>query len=223
MATLNDSNHDLSGKLISLTTIQAVRCLLGATLTVTIGSETTGGTIVETEAYLADDPASHSYRGRTGRNASMFLPAGHAYVYRSYGVHWCFNVVTAPEGVGEAVLVRAIAPAEGVGTMAQRRGLLRHTRAEQKKLCSGPGKLCQALGITGDFDGTPIGPGRPVSITLVGDVGEGLEIVATERIGISRGRDRLYRFVLAGTQWRRWLSRPLNRVQSAQPDAPGHP
>jgi len=198
-------------------TVDIARTLLGATLRV----GKTAGIIVETEAYLADDPASHSCNGRSRRNGSMFLSAGHAYVYRSYGVHWCFNVVTGPAGVGEAVLVRALKPVDGIATMAERRGIVWDGSdafnipagggAAMKALCSGPGKLCQALGITGDMDGSVIGPDSPVSITLPDRVTSDRApagILATERIGISKGKDRLYRFVPADGELRRWISRP---------------
>ncbi len=214
MATLRDIPYDLSRELAQLTTIQAAQRLLGAKLIVTAGAATTAGIIVETEAYLSNDPASHSYGGPSRRNASMFRPAGHAYVYRSYGVHWCFNVVTAQEGEGEAVLVRAVAPTDGIETMATRRGLIPAgagggciTAAVRKKLCSGPGKLCHALGITGEMDGTVLGHQGPVSITLADPSTEEVEWDTTERIGITKGRDRLYRFILTGEPWVPWLSR----------------
>ena len=118
--------------------------LVGATLL----SRGVGGIIVEVEAYHHTDPAAHSYRGRTPRNAVMFGPPGHAYVYRSYGIHWCLNFVCEPEGSASAVLLRALHPTDGVATMRRRRGA-----KDERLLCSGPGRLTEALGVTGAFDG----------------------------------------------------------------------
>src|SRR5476651_1129450 len=118
--------------------------LIGATLLV----DGVGGVIVEVEAYHHTDPAAHSYGGQTPRNAVMFGPAGMAYVYRSYGIHWCLNFVCEGEGSASAILLRALEPVRGAREMQARRG----ARAEPRLLCSGPGRLCQALGVTGEYD-----------------------------------------------------------------------
>src|SRR5258708_3397531 len=123
--------------------------LIGATLL----SRGVGGIIVEVEAYHHTEAAAHSYRGPTPRNAVMFGPPGYAYVYRSYGIHWCVNFVCEPEGSASAVLIRALQPIEGIATMRRRRGL-----TDERLLCSGPGRLCQALGITDAANGLALEP-----------------------------------------------------------------
>ena len=120
---------------------------MGATLLV----DGVGGRIVEVEAYAVGDPASHGFKGPSPTRKSMFGPPGHAYVYRSYGIHWCLNFVCGDEGVPEAVLIRALEPTTGLGTMAIRRGI-----DDPRLLCAGPGRLCQALGVTSDYDGVPL-------------------------------------------------------------------
>lgn len=159
-----------------------------------------GGVIVEVEAYDHEDPAAHGYRGRTPRNTSMFGPPGHAYVYRSYGIHWCVNFVCEEEGSASAVLIRALEPTHGIDRMWDQRGVGDDVRA----LCSGPGKLTQALGITGEHDGLPLD--RP-PFELRPREGEA-EIVRGPRIGISKAADQPWRYGLAGS---RFLSRVLRQ------------
>jgi DNA-3-methyladenine glycosylase len=160
--------------------------LIGATLLV----DGVGGTIVEVEAYDQDDPASHGFRGRTPRTASMFGPPGHAYVYRSYGIHWCLNLVCADEGRAEAALVRALEPTVGLEAMRERRGL-----EEPRALCSGPGKLCQALGITRVLDGLALD--EPPFELLPRAVE--LQLAVGYRIGITRAVEQPWRYGLAGS------------------------
>jgi DNA-3-methyladenine glycosylase len=158
-----------------------------------------GGTIVEVEAYDARDPAAHGFRGRTTRNASMFGPPGHAYVYRSYGLHWCLNLVCEDEGSPAAVLLRALEPAHGLDVMRRRRGL-----DDERLLCAGPGRLCQALGVTRDHDGLPLD--RPPF--ELRPAPPGVEVVVGPRIGISVATELPWRYAAAGS---RFLSRPLRR------------
>jgi DNA-3-methyladenine glycosylase len=167
--------------------------LIGATLLV----DGVGGTIVEVEAYDHEDPAAHGYRGRTAQNASMFGPPGHAYVYRSYGIHWCLNLVCEDEGVASAVLLRALEPTHGVDVMRMRRGL-----EEERLLCAGPGRLCQALAITRGHDGLPL---DEPPFRLTARSGDG-DVVRGTRVGITRAADRPWRYALSGS---RYLSRPL--------------
>jgi len=167
--------------------------LIGATLLF----EGVGGRIVEVEAYHHTDPAAHSFRGRTARNAVMFGPPGHAYVYRSYGVHWCLNFVCEPEGSASAVLIRALEPLKGIARMYRRRGA-----RESRLLCAGPGRLAEALGITGAHNGLALhkppfelrAPDAPV------------EIVVGRRVGISKAAELPWRYGLAGSQF---LSKPF--------------
>jgi DNA-3-methyladenine glycosylase len=167
--------------------------LIGATLLV----DGVGGRIVEVEAYDREDPASHGYGGPTRRNASMFGPPGHAYVYRSYGIHWCLNLVCEGEGVPSAVLVRAIEPTQGLDEMRLRRGL-----EDPRLLASGPGRLCQALAITGEHDGLPLDQ-PPFELR---EHNGPVEVVAGARVGITRATELPWRYAEAGS---RFLSRPL--------------
>lgn len=159
--------------------------LLGALLVSEIDGRRTVLRIEEVEAYTEEDPASHSHRGRTDRNATMFGPPGRLYVYRSYGVHWCANVVTGELGEGEAVLLRGGSPVEGLEVMVERR----HGRS--RHLTDGPGKLTQALGIDGSHDGHDLSL-PPIRLELASVPSA---FVATPRIGISRAADRPWRYV----------------------------
>jgi DNA-3-methyladenine glycosylase len=177
---------------------EVARELVGATLLV----DGVGGTIVEVEAYDREDPASHGYRGQTPRNVSMFGPAGRAYVYRSYGIHWCLNLVTGEAGRPAAVLLRALEPAQGIDAMRARRGL-----EDPRLLCSGPGRLCQALAVTRAHDGLRLD--RPPFELRARD--REREVVAGPRIGITRAADLPWRYGLRGSSF---LSRPLAAASS---------
>lgn len=173
--------------------------LIGHYLISTLGGERTVGRIVETEAYVGpDDPASHAAKriGRTARNEAMFGPPGTAYVYRSYGIHWCLNAVTDREDHPAAVLIRALEPVEGLDTMRERRG------TTDRDLARGPGRLTEALAITGDQDGHDLQ--EPPLVLCEGEPPDPAEIGAGPRIGISRAADWPLRFTLKGS---RYLSR----------------
>jgi DNA-3-methyladenine glycosylase len=174
--------------------------LVGCTLLV----HGVGGSIVEVEAYDQEDPASHGYRGQTARNRSMFGQPGHAYVYRSYGIHWCLNLVCETEGSAAAVLVRALHPTNGLDRMRARRGA-----DDLRLLCSGPGKLCQALGVTGGHDGLPLDR-PPFELQAARTPAE---VVSGSRVGITAAADRLWRYGLVGSPF---LSRSIAPVRRAR-------
>jgi DNA-3-methyladenine glycosylase len=167
--------------------------LIGATLLV----NGVGGVIVEVEAYHHTDPAAHSFNGQTPRNAVMFGPPGFAYVYRSYGIHWCLNFVCEATGSASAILIRALEPTEGLATMRRRRGV-----SDIRMLCSGPGKLCEALGVTSAHNGLALG-GPPFELRART---QEPEIAVGIRIGITKAADLPWRYGLKGSPF---LSKPI--------------
>jgi DNA-3-methyladenine glycosylase len=167
--------------------------LIGATLLF----KGNGGVIVEVEAYHHTDPAAHSFGGPTERNTVMFGPPGYAYVYRSYGIHWCLNFVCEAEGSASAVLIRALAPTHGLAAMRRRRGV-----ADERLLCSGPGRLCQALGITDAQYGLALDQPPFAIFARTQDVG----VAVGPRIGLTKAVDQPWRYALRGS---RFLSKPL--------------
>jgi len=169
--------------------------LIGALLLV----KGSGGIIVEVEAYHHTDPAAHSYRGPTDRNAVMFGPPGYAYVYRSYGIHWCLNFVCEREGSASAVLIRAIEPTVGLAAMRRRRGV-----GDERLLCSGPGRLTEALGVTRAHNGLAL-DAPPFELRRRS---KKVEIAVGKRIGITKAVDEPWRYGLAGS---RFLSKPFPR------------
>lgn len=183
MTTINDDFFDDD-------TLAVARRMIGARFAV----EGVGGTIVETEAYTAADPASHSFRGKTQRNAAMFETPGTIYVYRSYGIHWCVNIVCRP---GSAVLIRALAPTDGAEIMMERRGL-----TDLRKLCGGPGCLTQALSIDRSHNGMRVSA-PPFAFD---PAPHPVPILSGPRIGISKAIERPWRFGLEASPY---LSRPM--------------
>jgi DNA-3-methyladenine glycosylase len=171
--------------------------LIGAILLV----DGVGGTIIEVEAYDHEDPAAHGFGGRTERNASMFGPPGHAYVYRSYGIHWCLNFVCEGEGIANAVLIRALEPTAGIPAMQKRRKM-----ADLRLLCAGPGRLCEALGVTRAHDSLALD--RPPFRLIARP--HAFPLAVGPRIGITKAMDKPWRYGLAGS---RFLSRPFRRIK----------
>ena len=171
--------------------------LIGATLLV----NGVGGRIVEVEAYHHTDPAAHSYRGPTARNAVMFGPPGVAYVYRSYGIHWCLNFVCEGEGSASAVLIRALEPVAGIAAMRRRRGMAQGV-SDERALCSGPGKLCEALGVTSRHNGLPLDRAQ---FELRARASPPV-IVVGPRIGITKAVAHPWRYGLKGSKF---LSKPF--------------
>jgi DNA-3-methyladenine glycosylase len=200
VATLHNPLEPLTPAFFDRSVLEVAPELIGATLLV--GG--VGGVIVELEAYHHTEPAAHSYGGRTPRNAVMFGPAGVAYVYRSYGIHWCLNFVCEEEGSAAAVLLRALQPVKGLGVMRRRRGV-----ADERLLCSGPGRLCEALAVTHAHNGRRLD--RP-PFALFARPGA-VEVVTGPRIGLTKAIDLPWRYGLAGSPF---LSKPFK--EGPQPD-----
>ena len=181
-------------------TPEVARRLLGRILISEVGGRRTAGRIVETEAYVGpDDPACHGYRARrTRRNASLFKGPGTAYVYFTYGMHWCLNAVTEAVGFPAAVLIRALEPIYGLDTMRRRRG--GGGPVPDRELCSGPAKLCRALGVTSREDGVPLTRARG-RLRITRGPRQRLAIVVTPRVGITRAVDWPLRFLIKDSPW----------------------
>ena len=173
--------------------------LLGKILVRKIGKTTLSGKIVEVEAYLgAKDPASHAYRGKTKRNEVMFREGGYLYVYFTYGMHFCANIVTGKQGVGEAVLIRALEPVTGIELMKRNRGFAKSVRA-MYALTNGPAKLCQALGIERKDNGPDL-LGTEIYV-MAGESIPKSSIGTSGRVGISRGKEKQWRSFIKGNEW----------------------
>jgi DNA-3-methyladenine glycosylase len=192
-ATLRPLGKRLSRGFFSRSVHEVAPDLIGAVLLV----NGVGGRLVEVEAYHHTDPAAHSFSGPTERNAVMFGPPGYAYVYRSYGIHWCLNLVCEPKGSASAVLIRAIEPTEGLAVMRRRRGV-----ADERLLCSGPGRVCEALGVTHAQNGLALTAPPFAIFARQGDE----EVIAGLRIGITKAVEKPWRYGLKGS---RFLSKPF--------------
>jgi DNA-3-methyladenine glycosylase len=191
--------HQLKRSFFARSVHEVAPDLIGATLLV----NGVGGLIVEVEAYHHTEPAAHSFRGPTPRNMVMFGPPGFSYVYRSYGIHWCVNFVCEKAGEASAVLIRALEPTHGLKAMRRRRGL-----EDERSLCSGPGKLCEALGITIKQSELPL---DAPPFALHARVGKP-DVVAGVRIGLTKAVDLPWRYGLKGS---RFLSKPFERSSVA--------
>lgn len=189
--------HKLGLEFYLQNTVEAAKTALGRILVHSTPEGIVSGRIVETEAYLRDDPACHANRGMTRRNAVMFGEPGRAYVYFTYGFHYCLNFVTQPEGIAEAILIRALEPLEGIDQMRHNRG-----RNSLRDLCSGPGKLTQAMGIDISLNGEDLLGDRLYVLDDGTDVGE---LTARPRIGIKEATDVLWRFYPAA--YSDWVSK----------------
>ncbi|MBI1966541.1 MAG: DNA-3-methyladenine glycosylase [Gemmatimonadetes bacterium] len=177
-------------------TPEVARRLLGHVLVSDVGGRRTAGRIVETEAYVGPhDPACHAYGGRrTSRVAGLYGPPGTAYIYFTYGMHWCLNAVTEALDYPAAVLIRALEPLAGLETMRRRRG-----RVPDRALCAGPARLCEALGVTGALNGVSLA--RGVLRIVRGGAARDRDVEVTLRVGISRGVDWPLRFLVRGSPW----------------------
>lgn len=174
-------------------TVDLAQALIGCVLVRDCPDGRSAGRIVETEAYVRDDPASHAYRGPSRRNASMFLDPFHAYVYKIYGTSFCVNVTSETAGHGAAVLLRAIEPLEGLGVMEQRRGTTR-----MRDLARGPGRLCQALDIGLEFDGSDLLTGKSLWLAYPAGQRVPARVGTSKRIGITKAAEQLLRFYERG-------------------------
>lgn len=202
-------NHVLGTDFYDRPVLEVARELIGCTVSL----EGVAGVIVETEAYHESEPACHAFVGLTPRTATLFGPPGRAYVYRSYGIHSMLNAVCEGEGVGAAVLIRALEPTAGIETMRARRGLIGNRPVRDRELCSGPGKLAQALGVSLAHNGSDLSHG-PIRITARTGAWPDGEVLAGVRIGISRAVELPWRLCARGSEhvskpWPATLGQPL--------------